>query len=153
MMAQEVQRPPQMAKWMLNAQVFLLRRGWMGPMNRQLMVLTTTGRKSGKTYSIPVGFAPDGSDVWAFTLSGGRSNWYRNIQVNPRVTLEIQGKTIQADGELMNTPEQRRQAIEVYKRERPEMFERFFKVSHTLPTDELLTQMGDIRFARFRPAR
>ena len=48
------QAPPYQPKWILQFQVFLLRHRLMGPMNRQFMVITTTGRKSGRRHSVPI---------------------------------------------------------------------------------------------------
>lgn len=140
--------PPKLPKFALDVQVFLLRRQWMGSFNRQLMVITTTGRKSGKKFTIPIGFAPDGRDFLAFNLGGG-SNWYKNLLTNPRATLEVMGEKVEVHTESLTSPEQRRAAIEVYQRERPEMFSRFFEADASEPTDQLLTKMDKILFVRF----
>jgi deazaflavin-dependent oxidoreductase (nitroreductase family) len=123
----------------------------MGGLNRQLMVITTTGRKSGKKFTIPIGFAPDGRDLLAFNLGGG-SNWYKNLLANPQVRLEVMGEKFEAHAEALNTPEQRHTAIEVYKRERPEMFARFFEADASEPTDQLLEKMNKVIFVRFKRA-
>jgi deazaflavin-dependent oxidoreductase (nitroreductase family) len=55
--------------------------------------LTTTGRRSGQPHRIEIWFAVEGGTV--YLLSGGRdrSDWVRNLLVNPSVTIELGGET------------------------------------------------------------
>jgi deazaflavin-dependent oxidoreductase (nitroreductase family) len=55
--------------------------------------LTTTGRVSGEPREIEIWFGLDGGTV--YLLSGGRdrSNWVRNLQRDPAVTVRIGGAT------------------------------------------------------------
>jgi deazaflavin-dependent oxidoreductase (nitroreductase family) len=53
--------------------------------------LTTAGRRSGRPHRIEIWFVA--YDDGAYLLSDtGRSDWYRNIEGNPAVTLEIAGE-------------------------------------------------------------
>lgn len=53
--------------------------------------LTTTGRRSGRAHRIEIWFV--GHDDGAYLLSDtGRSDWYRNLEHDPAVTLEIAGE-------------------------------------------------------------
>jgi deazaflavin-dependent oxidoreductase (nitroreductase family) len=53
--------------------------------------LTTTGRRTGRPHRIEIWFV--GHDDGAYLLAGSRSSdWYRNLQANPAVTLEIAGE-------------------------------------------------------------
>jgi deazaflavin-dependent oxidoreductase (nitroreductase family) len=51
--------------------------------------LTTTGRRTGRGHRIEIWFAANGGRL--YLLSGGRdrSDWVRNIQANPHVTVEL----------------------------------------------------------------
>lgn len=57
--------------------------------NEQMAYVTTTGRISGTAHRIEIWFALDGETM--YLLSGGRerSDWVRNLQANPAVTVEI----------------------------------------------------------------
>ncbi len=57
-----------------------------------VLYLTTTGRRSGRPHRIEIWFAVH--DGRLYLLSGGRdrSDWVRNIQATPRVTVELGGK-------------------------------------------------------------
>lgn len=68
-----------------------------------LLILTTTGRRSGEPRSTVVGYIPDGDAFIIVASKGGLPEhpaWYHNIVANPDVTIERSG-----------APEQRRARI------------------------------------------
>ena len=74
---------------------FILRSPLHGMVSKTITVITFTGRKSGKTYSTPVSYSQNGSQVTIFT----HGDWYKNLVGGAPVTLRIRGKdyTGQAD--------------------------------------------------------
>lgn len=60
-----------------------------GKMADVLLLLTFTGRKSGKQFTTPVGYHLDGDDVMLFT----HSPWWKNMEGGTTVTLRLQGRT------------------------------------------------------------
>jgi deazaflavin-dependent oxidoreductase (nitroreductase family) len=66
---------------------------------RPVMVLTTTGAKSGAPREAVVSFSRDGDD---YVVVGSKSGapedpaWFFNLVANPVVTVESDGKTFQA---------------------------------------------------------
>jgi deazaflavin-dependent oxidoreductase (nitroreductase family) len=71
-----------------------------GPMaGKDLMILTTTGAKSGKPRTAIVTFSRDGD---AYVVAGSKGgaptdpHWFDNIRVNPDVTAEAEGKVFKA---------------------------------------------------------
>jgi deazaflavin-dependent oxidoreductase (nitroreductase family) len=62
------------------------------PVGKPLLLLTTTGAKSGKSHLNPVTFLRDG-DQWVIIASkaGQPSNpdWYYNLLANPEVNIEL----------------------------------------------------------------
>ncbi|MDX1992043.1 MAG: nitroreductase family deazaflavin-dependent oxidoreductase [bacterium] len=146
--------PPSFPRWLLKVQVFLLRRGWIKGLNKNLMVITTTGRKSGKEYSVPIGYLRPGgefaNDVLAFNIGGG-SNWYRNVSASGRASLEIMGQKIAARGEPVTDPAEQMKIIHAYKQNQPWALKRFFGASADAPGSELMKINDRIKFMRFRP--
>lgn len=138
------------AKMAFKVQMFLLRRNWMGPAGNFIMIITTTGRKSGKRISTPIGYQWDGNTVVGFNARG-ISNWYKNIAQNPLVTLEIKKKTYQMRAAYVTDTNEIRQILELYKREQPNMLERFFGVSADASGDDLMKAAETVRFVRFHP--
>ncbi|GAA3843658.1 nitroreductase/quinone reductase family protein [Streptomyces coacervatus] len=60
--------------------------------NARLLLLTTTGARTGTPHTTPVGYLPDGGDrVLVIASAGGADkhpDWYRNLLVQPQVTVE-----------------------------------------------------------------
>ncbi len=52
------------------------------------MVLTHTGRKSGKPYDVIIWFVVEGDAIYLTTLNSDRQ-WVRNIGKNPEVRMKI----------------------------------------------------------------
>jgi deazaflavin-dependent oxidoreductase (nitroreductase family) len=143
------QTPPRFPKALLNAQIFLIRRRWIKPLNNLFMVITTTGRKTGRQFSVPIGYVRDGDEVLAFNL-GGHSNWYQNMLKNPVVTLEINGEKRQYRGQPVDDDAGVLKVLEVYKHQHPEQMERFFGVKPTDTGAGLLKARQRAVFVRFR---
>ena len=138
------------AKLAFKAQIFLLRRNWMGPAGNFIMIITTTGRKSGKRFTTPIGYLRDGDTVLSFNVGGG-SNWYKNVAQNPLVTLEIKKKTYQMRAAYVMDTQEIRQILELYKREQASMLPRFFGIPADASGDDLMKAADKAKFVRFQP--
>lgn len=79
-------------RW-LNHYMILHWRLGLGPygnraeLSGQIMVLTHTGRKSGKRYRTPVNYAIVNEDVYCTAGFGQISDWFRNLKANPAVEI------------------------------------------------------------------
>ncbi len=91
-------KPRTPPKFLNQLMMFLLRSPLQGPLGNQLLLLTFTGRKSGKTYTTPLGYTKEGNTVVLFT----DHPWYKNLQESPSVTLRLQGKTVQGTAEVIH---------------------------------------------------
>ena len=71
-----------------------------GPFEGQKMaLLTTTGRKSGARHTTPLVAGDAGDDVYVIASAGGSHThpaWYRNIQADASVTVEVGAETYDA---------------------------------------------------------
>ena len=71
-----------------------------GPMEgAPILLLTTTGRHSGKAHTSPAGFIDDHGRLVVAAANGGADHhpdWYRNIEANSGVTIEVPGASILA---------------------------------------------------------
>ena len=57
-----------------------------------VMLLTTTGRRSGKPRTAPLIYLKDGDDLIIVASKGGMSHhpaWYQNLEANPDVEVEM----------------------------------------------------------------
>ena len=62
-----------------------------------MLILHTTGRRSGKEHVTPAVYLPDG-DRWVIIGSKGGApadpDWVRNLEANPEATIEVGTETI-----------------------------------------------------------
>ena len=70
---------------------FVLRSPMHGMVSKTVLLITFTGRESGKTYTTPVDYSRDGDQVYIFT----HANWWKNLCGGAPVTLRIQGREFQ----------------------------------------------------------
>ena len=67
--------------------------------DRPLLLLTTTGRRSGKPHTSPMMFVPDGDRYLVIASNNGATtdpDWYRNLLAHPSVTVEMPGGEFRA---------------------------------------------------------
>jgi F420H(2)-dependent quinone reductase len=75
-----------------------IRRSWLFARGQRVMVITTTGRKSGKRRSTVVAYFKDGEEfvISAGNLGSGRDPaWVLNLQGDPKATILVDGESHQ----------------------------------------------------------
>jgi deazaflavin-dependent oxidoreductase (nitroreductase family) len=53
--------------------------------------ISVTGRKSGRTISIPVWFVLDNNKLYLLPVSGSDTQWYKNVLKNPSIRIDAGG--------------------------------------------------------------
>ena len=66
--------------------------------SERIMIITFTGRKSGKEYSTPVSYFKENGEIFCFTHGG----WWRNIDGGAQVIVRVQGKDHQGFAEAIS---------------------------------------------------
>ena len=75
---------------------------------RPLLLLTTTGRKTGRTHTTPVMYLADGNGYCVFASKGGAPEhpaWYLNLVANPRVIVEVGTERFEAQATVVGPDE------------------------------------------------
>jgi deazaflavin-dependent oxidoreductase (nitroreductase family) len=78
---------------------------------RQVLILTTTGARTGERRASPLAYSRDGDDIVIVASKGGAPThpaWFHNIVAHPSVTIEVDGKTMQATAHVADDEERRR---------------------------------------------
>lgn len=88
---------PTVPPYVTSAMKFILRSPMHGMVSKTVLLITFTGRKSGKTYTTPVDYSQDGDQVTIFT----HADWWKNLRSGAPVTLLIQGRELQGLPELV----------------------------------------------------
>ena len=83
-----------------------------GPfVNAPLLLLTTTGAKSGKPFTTPLVYTKDGNRIVIIASKGGfptNPAWFHNLKAHPTVTLELGKEKFQAKATITKDPERQR---------------------------------------------
>ena len=59
-----------------------------GLSRKKEITISVTGRKSGRTISIPVWFVAEGDQLYLLPVQGSDTQWYRNVLENPAIGIE-----------------------------------------------------------------
>ena len=88
-------------KWLMVFNSLLIRMSGGRLGNRiagqDVLILHTTGRKSGLPRAIPIAYFRDGRDFFIVASNWARdkhADWYYNLKSNPQASLEVLGKNI-----------------------------------------------------------
>ena len=71
---------------------WLLRSPLHGVISGMYLLITFTGRKSGRTYATPVEYCRDGTDL--IFLTAPERVWWRNLKGGAPVTVRVQGQAL-----------------------------------------------------------
>jgi len=77
----------------------------------QLLLLTSTGAKSGQPRTTPVVYLEDGQNLVIFASKAGAPThpaWYRNLLANPSATVEVGTRTLAVRAREAEGDERRR---------------------------------------------
>ena len=118
--------PSRSGKWVwrimrgMNRRVARLIARGLGP--RQLvLVLTTTGRKSGLPRPTPLQFEEIDGAYYVGSARGERADWYRNVLADPCVQVQARGRNFPAFAETVDDAERVADFLAIRLKRRPVM--------------------------------
>ncbi len=82
---------PTIPPYVNSAMKFVLRSPLHGMVSKSILLITFTGRVSGKSYSTPVSYSQNDGQVTIFT----HASWWKNLRGEAPVTLRIRGRDLQ----------------------------------------------------------
>jgi deazaflavin-dependent oxidoreductase (nitroreductase family) len=87
----EMSQIPTIPPYVNSAMKFVLSSPVHGMISKTILLITFTGRKSGKTYTTPVSYSQHGDQIYIFT----HANWWKNLRGGEPVRLRIRGRELQ----------------------------------------------------------
>lgn len=108
---------------------WLLRSPFHGFMSKSTMLITFTGRKSGKTYTTPVNYwaTTEGEKPVYITTSHRARTWWRNFRQGAPLTARIRGKAYRGIATVVEDEAQVSEILRDYFHHAPQMA-RYFGV-------------------------
>jgi len=101
--------------------------GWI------VLLLTTTGRKSGQPRITPLQYEQIDGAYYLGAARGLQADWVRNLQANPRVELRVGAKRINGLAEVVTDPKRMADFLEVRLQRHPLMIGLIMQKAHGLP--------------------
>ena len=105
---------------------------WRGT---QTLILTTTGRKSGKQRLTPLIYGRHGDDYLIVASKGGtpeNPDWYRNLSANPEVEIQVKGDKLRARARTA-TPAEKAEMWPIMTKEWPDYDDYQTKTDRDIP--------------------
>ena len=73
-------------------------------LGEHVLLLTYTGRISGRQYTLPVGYTRDDDTLTVISQHSASKRWWRNLRGGARVTVDLQGARRVCDTEVIEEP-------------------------------------------------
>ena len=110
------------------------------PLSGRLMLLTHTGRRTGRRYRQPVSYVRDGGVL--LTPGGGR--WTRNLRDGEPVTVRLRGRDLTARPELVRDPDEVDRLLRLMRDRNPRLvsFVPFLERDAPIDRTKLKTALG-----------
>ena len=117
----EVQSPQGLARLAWRAPIWFYRLGLGGLFGKRFILLTHTGRKTGKPRQAVLEVVQYNKEKGAYVVASGfgeKSDWYQNVIINPDIIIQVGRKRMTARAERLGL----REATEImldYNRRNP----------------------------------
>lgn len=106
----------------------------LGPvLGRIILLLTTTGRKSGKRRVTPVQYEEIDGILYIGSARGPKADWVRNIAANPCIEVQVKNRRFHAVGELITDPIRIADYVQTRLEHHPRMVGGMMKLHHLPP--------------------
>src|SRR5207249_2289387 len=77
--------------------------------------ITVTGRKSGRTISIPVWFVWEDDKLYLLPVQGSDTQWYKNVLNNPTMRIDARGAEAEVKVGLVTELKQVSSVVEQFR--------------------------------------
>ena len=138
--------------WLNKIIVPILKSPLHGLLSRGTMLLTFSGRKSGKVYTIPINYVCSGEHF--LSTSQRDRTWWRNVGMGEVVSLVVKGKNVSAASYLVQTQAEVKAGLEEVLAKNPR-YARYFKIRQfsdgAYDQDDLQRVSAEIILVRFEP--
>lgn len=117
----------------------------LGPViGRIILLLETTGRRSGKKRVTPLQYEMIGADYYVGAARGTKADWVRNIQSCPQVEVRVGAKHFQGIAEVVTDPSKFADFLEVRLQRHPRMIGLIMEKAHGFPKHPSRGQLEEL---------
>ena len=114
----------------------------LGPViGKIILLLTTTGRKSGQPRVTPLQYEEIDGAYYLGAARGLQADWVRNLQSNPQVEVRVGAKHLRGMAEVVSDPARIADFIEIRLKRHPFMIGLIMQKAHGLPKNPSRAQL------------
>lgn len=140
--------PPKMSPIMKNIANPIVR--WMaergiGALGKQLLVLETRGRRSGKVYKTPLGPLDEGGALYLIASRGPATDWYRNALAAGTVTVTRAGRRSPMRVAAVTNPAEKATLMQTYQARFPQVQRQFAQAAGSTDPALIAARVGILR--------
>jgi len=115
-----------------------------GILSKNTLLISFTGRKTGRTYTTPVNYSQDENTIW---ITSNRDRvWWRNLVGGASVTLRLMGKKFRGQTEVFKDEKSVAQGLLAFLKPKPD-YAKYFDIDLD---DSGLLKAGDVLKAAAR---
>jgi deazaflavin-dependent oxidoreductase (nitroreductase family) len=117
----------------------------LGPIvGKVILLLTTTGRKSGQKRVTPLQYEEIDGKYYLGSGRGTKSDWYRNIEADNRVEIRVKNRRFQGVAEAVTDPVRIADFLETRLQRHPFMIGLMMQKVHDLPKRPSRQQLEEL---------
>ncbi len=114
------------AKW----PKLLYRLGLGSFLARQVMILTTRGRVTGRARQTPLWYVREGDIIYCFSGWGPSSDWYKNLVADPEVLIQVGNKSWPTRGVFIQELPERERLLHRFSDKYGRLLPVFYHLDH-----------------------
>ena len=85
--------------WINSIMAWILKSPFHSLVSKNMLLITVTGRKSGKLITTPTAYFREENTLWL--VSQRTSKWWRNLRGGANVNVVLNGKSVQGQGSVI----------------------------------------------------
>lgn len=119
-----------------------------------VLLLTTTGRKSGRAHTVGLQYELIDRRYWVGAALGVQADWFRNIAANPEVSIQVGKRKFDATAEIVNDSGRVADFLSYRLKKRPVMLRMILRrggLKGKVTREKLLDYAARIRVVVFTP--
>ncbi|MFA5874807.1 MAG: nitroreductase/quinone reductase family protein [Anaerolineales bacterium] len=117
----------------------------LGPIvGKIILLLTTTGRKSGQKRITPLQYEEIDGNFFLGSARGTKSDWYRNIEADGRIEVRVKNRRFRGVAETVTDPARIADFLETRLQRHPFMIGLLMQKAHGLPKRPSRQQLEEL---------
>jgi deazaflavin-dependent oxidoreductase (nitroreductase family) len=131
-------RPTGLMRLLVRTPVLLYRLGLGGLIGKRTLLLTTTGRRTGRPRVVPLDYQQEGDTLYLIAEEGSRSPWHRNLVANPEVEVQMGSRKMTGVATPLADPQEKAHVLRLFQGRSEHLAERYYGIPRGTSDEELL---------------